>query len=152
MLGKIEDKRRRVQQRIRWIDSITNSVDMNLSKLWEIVKDRKAWYAGVHGLQRIRHDLVAEQQQQQISNSLHRWRENSQLGVRYEEILRMQNSKMKENMKEVGKWKTEQEDPTSNSNFRRRKIKGGRHGIKRDENSLELIKDSEFLSLRIMRA
>ena len=55
-------------------------------------------------------------------------------------------------MKEVGKWKTEQEDSTSNSNFRRRKIKWGRHGIKRDENSLELIKDSEFLSLRIMRA
>ena len=47
----------------------------------------------------------------------------SKLGVGYEEILRMQNSKMKENMKEVGKWKTEQEDLTSNSNFRRRKIK-----------------------------
>ena len=104
MLGKIEDKRRRVQQRIRWIDSITNSVDMNLSKLWEIVKDRKAWCAAVHGLQRSRHDLVAEQQQQQISNSLHRWRENSKLGVRYEEILRMQNSKMNEGGREMKNW------------------------------------------------
>ena len=79
MLGEIEDKRRRVWQRIRCTDSITNSMDMNLSKLWEIVKDRKTWCAGVHRLQRIRHDLATEQQQ--INNSLHRWRENSKLGV-----------------------------------------------------------------------
>ena len=48
MLGKIEGKRRRAQQRMRWLYSITDSVDMNLSKLWEIVKDREAWGATVH--------------------------------------------------------------------------------------------------------
>ena len=50
MLGKTEGRRRRGQQRIRWLDSITNSVDMNVSKFWEIVKDRKAWRAAVHGI------------------------------------------------------------------------------------------------------
>ena len=48
MLGKIEDKMRRGWQRERWLDSITDSVDMNLSKVWEIVKDREAWHATVH--------------------------------------------------------------------------------------------------------
>ena len=51
MLGKIEAKRRRGWQRVRWLDSITDSRDMNLSKLWEIVKDREARRAEVHGLQ-----------------------------------------------------------------------------------------------------
>ena len=64
MLRKIEGRRRREWQRMRWLDGITDTMDINLSASWWVVKDREAWHATVWGSQRVGHNLVTEQPQQ----------------------------------------------------------------------------------------
>ena len=70
MLEKIEGRRRKGQQRMRWLDGFTDSVNMSLSKLQEIVKDREAWRGAVHEVTIVRHNLLTEKQQHSLLNQI----------------------------------------------------------------------------------
>ena len=79
ILGKIEGKWRRRQLRIRLLDGFTDSMDMNLSKFMEIVKDREAWNAAVHGVTGVRHDLLTEQFKENVNISIILEKRNGQI-------------------------------------------------------------------------